>query len=1387
MAQILLKVNLDSKNATQGLKQLEASIKNIASGLGDVKVNKDLTAQINALTKAMNAAAKQAESNAKQAKLQAQADATRAKAMMKVSESATKQEIAYKKLTIQAANAAHARNNLEKTENKAAKSTKKATEATAKATQKQRENTEQVKKSTEANDKHSQSILSMAGQFLKWQMAATLVMQPLQKLREMLESIDDTLVKTEDAVIALQRVLPSGSATDSEISGALYDLGIKYGQTFENVSQIATNFARTGMEWQDTLKATEAALLALNVAELDASEASDGLIAIMTQFNIQASDLELTIDKLNKTADKFPVTTEKLLVALQRTGSSAANANLSLDETIGLITALSKATGRSGQNLGTAVNSLIQYSSKDSALNIFASLSKETEKIVDSYKKGGATILDVWTEVSKVIKNANAEQQGILKGLAETEDVQNLSQELQDELGDIFETTQDVYGTANTFRKNYFIALLDNIDTVIDAQNVAANALGYSQKENAQAMETYTRKVTALKTEWEKLANDEQGVLWFKKGLVDVGSTILDVIDKLGGLKTVFVNLVVVTLAWVAIFKGKAIFNLIIGGFTSLISIIPNAITAWRAFAANIVSANTAMQASLPVIGLLVTALTLLGGALLSSGEAAKTLEDRIQELNEIQTNIDDLNSKLKENNELIKKANEIGGNDSYILRLKNENEELERQLKTQKALQAEKNKELAAEAYEELTKTDTIKDPYGNIRSQSTILSRIRGNLDAVSRTGDTSYLKNITSDIENVSKYQVLLDKTIPTHKVLYDSISALLDEYVAYFEIQGEAAKETAGTADQIQKVKSGLEDCKDQYEDIIAKAKEYKDELKEGDKLLDKQNAVLKAQQEYEEAIAKAREKYAEEVEKARRELMLAALDDFTSNLEREQNLEDKLRKIEEKRLELNEAIAKAKRNYLKDQLEKYMDGLKEEQALEEKMLAIEEARRKTEEARKKIEEARKKLNDASSQRTVRQYNNNTHTWEWVANQKDVDSAQQELADTQKALLDAENDLSDKQEALNDYLKNEAISEISEYLAAGNYDTNDIQKILNKWLSKGSGGELRTWGREITDIVNDSIVNNKYDDAEVQSQVEGVENAVNDLEDYLRSEAIKEIKTLLNDGNFSMSDIQSILDKWGAKTESGNLGVWEKNLVSALGAAASQSVSVDFDSSGIQSALEKLQSAQSSLSDYFQEKLLDEYIAMFEGGNVSNAKVKALLSKYRDLGVSEDVLSRLASMIQSSTGIDIFSKYMPNFATQATKDKWQADLYDYQRSHPGVLTAPGKANAPLYDNGGILQGMGVKATNRDEAVINPALTSRLMSPVFNRKFYNFSEGLSNLADYVDRMPDGNAVVYRNSSSTVDDHRSYSVNGVPISSDVAEKNTLADIFRMAAFKKN
>lgn len=640
MAKIVLTINANNK-ATESVRHLNKEIGILKSTLPTIQVNKNLTAQINALTKHYTALAK---------------------AAVKVNEATTKRQIAEQRLANEVKRGRTEDQRTLKVQAQKETAQLRLKQAQDKATQSTQKQTTATKQNTAVNKEHRQSILSMTRGIFEWQIATTLVMKPLRALQDALVSINETLVKTEDSVIALQRVLPSGSATDGEISSRLYKIAQDYGQTFENVSQIAENFARTGMSWADTIKATEAAVLALNVAELDATEASEGLISILTQFNKETSDLTEVVDKLNKAADKNPVTTEKLLKALQRTGAAAKNANFSLDDTIGIITTLSKATNRSGENLGTAVNSLIQFSSKASSLKVFKELGGDVATAVEKYQAGAGSILEIWEKLGAVIKDRQGNAESILGGgLFSDEDWAGLNEELKEALGESYADVTDIYDTASTFRKNYFIALLNDMENVKKVSDEIANAQGYSQAENQKYLDTYTAKLNSLQAKWQDIANDEQGLLGIKKDLLDLGNGVLDVIQAVGGLKTALIAISVVVGTIVMQVKGAQIvagLQLVGKTIKSLtVDAIPNLIATWRAYRGETTLLNGQVvkltgstatfgqvaKAALPIVTAIIIAISALDKAIRSYYEEQEEKQRKA----------------IEQQNEAIKKSNE--------------------------------------------------------------------------------------------------------------------------------------------------------------------------------------------------------------------------------------------------------------------------------------------------------------------------------------------------------------------------------------------------------------------------------------------------------------------------------------------------------------------------------------------------------------------------------------------------------------------------------------------------------------------------------------------------------------------------------------------------------
>lgn len=436
----------------------------------------------------------------------------------------------------------------------------------------------------------------------KWQIANS----ALNLIQQSFGQLTGTIIDTEDAIIELRRVLNDKSLVSSEMTQTLYDIAYEFGQTFENVQEVAVKFAQTGKSWEETVAATRATMLGLNTAELEVSTATEGLIAVMAQFNVQADDLEKVIDKINITADNFPVTSEKIVAALQRAGGTAKAFGMSLDETIGVITALSQATGRAGESIGTAMNSLITFSMKDSALDKFSEFLGQD---VSSFG-----VLELWQALAEEIKNGNKSLATMMSTSEEFNDLMDeelatsigLTEEFtkaQEEANKMTAEGKSVYSTVGTYRQNYFIALLNNIATATEAIQGMSGAVGYSMQENEIAMESFSKKWNQLIVSAKELAIQfgEAGFLDLMKLFVDSSSAVLQLTKSLGGLSTVLVNL---SLIIVAIKKEK-----IKSKLTNLFPVIETLTGLTKIYEAALLDGATRMQAFGTAAGAMFSAL----------------------------------------------------------------------------------------------------------------------------------------------------------------------------------------------------------------------------------------------------------------------------------------------------------------------------------------------------------------------------------------------------------------------------------------------------------------------------------------------------------------------------------------------------------------------------------------------------------------------------------------------------------------------------------------------------------------------------------------------------------------------------------------------------------
>ena len=119
------------------------------------------------------------------------------------------------------------------------------------------------------------------------------------------------------------------------------------------------------------------------------------------------------------------------------------------------------------------------------------------------------------------------------------------------------------------------------------------------------------------------------------------------------------------------------------------------------------------------------------------------------------------------------------------------------------------------------------------------------------------------------------------------------------------------------------------------------------------------------------------------------------------------------------------------------------------------------------------------------------------------------------------------------SLNDWLKQQAVNELEAYIAEGNRDTDEMRRILNKWLAAGEGSELYQWRDDLLATVSGAIDSGKYDDSKIESAINSVETAVKNLQNAF----VNGIKELAKNGD--IAGIDSYVEQFAPYIEDGTI--------------------------------------------------------------------------------------------------------------------------------------------------------------------------------------------------------------------------------------------------------
>lgn len=160
--------------------------------------------------------------------------------------------------------------------------------------------------------------------------------------------------KFESASIELIKVLGDESDRLEEAQQNAINLSETYGESANDILQSTADFKQAGFDLTGAMQLTKAAMDLVIAGSLDASQASEILIATLKGFKAPASEAATIVDILNEVSNNYATDVEQLGIGMSKLSPIASLMGFSFQETAGMLTPVIEVF-RSGDEAATAL------------------------------------------------------------------------------------------------------------------------------------------------------------------------------------------------------------------------------------------------------------------------------------------------------------------------------------------------------------------------------------------------------------------------------------------------------------------------------------------------------------------------------------------------------------------------------------------------------------------------------------------------------------------------------------------------------------------------------------------------------------------------------------------------------------------------------------------------------------------------------------------------------------------------------------------------------------------------------------------------------------------------------------------------------------------------
>ena len=345
--------------------------------------------------------------------------------------------------------------------------------------------------------------------------ASRMIYEVISGFREMVQNVKNL----DAAMINLRKVTDETDASYDRFLTRATAKAKELGTTVVDLVDATTNFSRLGFSLSEAEELGQLATIYANVGDLSSiDDATNSMISTMKGFGIEAEDALSILDKFNEIGNNFAITSGDIGEALQRSASSMAAANNTIDETIALI---------------TAANTVVQDAS--SVGTAFKTISMRIRGATTEMEQAGLDMDGMAESTAKLRAEIKA-----LSGvdIMIDDDTFKSTYQILEELSAKWGKLTDIQQASITEliagkrQGNTISAIMENFDI---AQNVLTSSLesaGSAMQEYNTYLEGIEAKTNQFKAAFEALSTTVVNSD-FLKGIIEFGTDAISVLDKI--------------------------------------------------------------------------------------------------------------------------------------------------------------------------------------------------------------------------------------------------------------------------------------------------------------------------------------------------------------------------------------------------------------------------------------------------------------------------------------------------------------------------------------------------------------------------------------------------------------------------------------------------------------------------------------------------------------------------------------------------------------------------------------------------------------------------------------------------------------------------------------